>query len=333
MRQKPDICDLRRKSAFLRGLAEIRQVQATNGAGTSGRLLEVRTPAGLHADIALDRGGDLFRVNWRGNELGWHGATGAPVPSPAPDIENGLGTLRGFDGFLVTCGLDHHGVASRLPADDFNYPLRRDTHHPLHGRIATCRADLKQAHIDWNDAEAIIIRLTVVQAAIFGEVLELERTYRFNLFDGRIVIDDEVRNMGYRPTRHGILYHFNIGYPLLDSGSRLIGNNWEFRDRLDGDGAKPTDDHVEIVEAGRTPLQAGDRARIGITNPAIGATLSLSYDGAALPVTAIWRAFQSGVFALGLEPQTDLTGEVGGAPTLAAGEARNYAVEIDIVET
>ena len=31
-----------------------------------------------------------------------------------------------------------------------------------------------------------------------------------------------VRNDGYYPTPHQLLYHFNIGYPVIDDGAELL---------------------------------------------------------------------------------------------------------------
>lgn len=321
-----DLIALRRRTALLQGLAETRVVRVEDGPGAGGRLVQIRTPSGLSLDVALDRGGDIVRLTWRGDEMGWHSAVGAPAPWPDLDTEHGLGFLRGFDGFLVTCGLDHHGVPAETDASDFNYPLRTRNVHPLHGRIMATRASLLANAIDC-DAGTIVVRTVARQASVFGEVLELDRTLTVNLWEPRIEIADRVTNRGFRPTRHAILYHVNIGYPLLDRESRLEGENWALRDRLAPDGAVPTDDHVEIVDVGASPGAAADGlSTIGIRNAALGVRLRLRFDGATLPKTALWRAFQSGVFALGLEPQTDL----GADPPLAASEARTYRLEVSI---
>ncbi|MEM7487580.1 MAG: aldose 1-epimerase family protein [Pseudomonadota bacterium] len=317
-----DFAAISRRSAHGRGLADLRLVTVADGPGTGGRLLELRTPAGLAADIALDRGGDLLRVNWRGREVGWHSAALAPHPWPDAEAEHGLGFLRGFDGFLVTCGLDHHGVPAETSAEAARYPLR-DVHvHPLHGRIATSRAELVQKRIDWAAGE-IVLDLVMRQTTVFGENLELARRYSVALERGEIVISDRVTNRGFRPARHGLLYHVNVGHPVLGETARLIGDDWPLADRL-AEGAAPADDHVEVVEAGPSP----DGGRIGVTGA--GIALTLDYDPARLPVTALWRAFQSGTFALGLEPQTDLSDP--GQAVLAAGEARDYSLAVSLTD-
>ena len=35
-------------------------------------------------------------------------------------------------------------------------------------------------------------------------------------------ISDKVVNVGFDPTSHMLLYHVNIGYPVLDEGARLV---------------------------------------------------------------------------------------------------------------
>lgn len=318
-----EINEITRRSAHGRALADLKLVTVADGPGTGGRLLQLRTPAGLAADIALDRGGDLLRLSWKGREVGWHSAAMAPHPSPNTDAEHGLGFLRGFDGFIVTCGLDHHGLPAETSADDACYPPR-DVHvHPLHGRISTARADLVTKEIDWQAGE-IVIRLVIRQTSVFGENLELQRDYRFALEQGDIILTDRVTNRGFRPARHGILYHVNVGFPVLCETARLTGEHWELAKLMEM-GALPKDDHVENVDVAPSPPDG----QIGLRGG--GVDLSLRYDPSCLPVTALWRAFQSGTYALGLEPQTDLSDK--STALLAAGEERGYRLHISVQDT
>lgn len=309
--------ELRRRSIHLRGLADVRLVHVLEGCGAQGRILEIRTPTGLALDIALDRTGDILRLNWRGTELGWHSATAGRTPWPVADVEDGLGFHRGFDGFVVTCGLDHHGVAAKTEADDFKYPLRKQNHHPLHGRIYAQPCELLERDIDW-DAGVIKVRLSAHQATVFGEVLELNRTYTISLDAPTVELEDRIVNRGFRPTRHGILYHINIGYPLLGESSRLLGNEWSLSDRLNLVGATPEDNHIEVVDVEASPKDGV----IGIDSADLGISLKIGFDPTGLPATALWQAFQSGVFALGLEPQTVFDG--GTSDLLAPGDHKTY---------
>ena len=320
----PDLGRLQRVAPRLRALAETRVVRVEDGAGVGGRLLQVRAGR-LSLDLALDRGGDVVRLGWAGHELGWHSVAGEPAPWPDQDAEDGLGTMRGFDGFLVTCGLDHHGVPAETDAGHALYPLRNRFHHPLHGRIMAQRAEVLRHEADWT-AGVVALRLRVVQAAVFAEALELVRDVAVGIARPWIEIRDRVTNVGFRPARHGILYHFNLGHPILGPGARLTGDDWALRDRLDG-GAHPADDGVEAVDVDASPPPGPDGlARVGLANADAALSLRLAFDPRTLPVTALWRAFQSGTFALGLEPQTRLDAD----PPLDAGAARDYRLRVEV---
>lgn len=314
--------DLRRRSALGRGIADIRLVQVIEGSGATGRVLEVRTPTGLTFDVALDRGGDILRVAWKGTELGWHSAASGRTPWPNADVEEGLGFLRGFDGFLVTCGLDHHGVPTTTSAAKFNYPLRDRSHHPLHGRIYSQPVELLERTLRWETDE-IVIKLIARQASIFGEVLQLKRTIRTSLSSGSLTLEDAITNLSFRPARHGVLYHFNLGHPMLGESTRLHGDDWPLASILGDGGAVPTDDHVEIVDVESSP----GHGRLSVSNRELGLRMSLTFDPKLLPKTATWRAFQSGVFALGIEPQTVFHGSE--KDMLAAGDTRFYTLVWD----
>jgi hypothetical protein len=174
----------------------------------------------------------------------------------------------------------------------------------------------------------IRIELTVRQAAVFGEVLELNRGIEARLDEPTIIIRDRVINRGFRPTRHGLLYHINIGYPMLDGAARLFGAGWPLADRLDAGDSVPEDDHVELIDSGPSPF-AGE---IGIANPELGVGFSIRFDSSALPVTALWRAYQAGVYALGLEPQTVLDRDAS-RNVLRPGEDRRYGLTLALRPT
>lgn len=95
-----------RRTAHGRGVADIRQVRVDDGPGAGGRLLEVRTPSGLAADIALDRGGDLLRLAFRGEEIGWRDGAAHRLRSAA-FAEDG-----------AVAGVPHRNIRARAGAAD-----------------------------------------------------------------------------------------------------------------------------------------------------------------------------------------------------------------------
>ena len=63
---------------------------------------------------------------------------------------------------------------------------------------------------------------TVRQEIVYGENLLLDRRYEAELGTSTFTLRDVVRNDGFYPTPHQLLYHFNIGYPVVDDGAELL---------------------------------------------------------------------------------------------------------------
>ena len=76
-------------------------------------------------------------------------------------------------------------------------------------------------------------------------------------------------------------------------------------------------------------------ARAGLSNPKLdgGVALEIAYSAATLPMLGLWRAWQSGIYAVGLEPHSVLTPPEQASPdqeVLQAGEARDYRLVVSV---
>lgn len=313
----------RRKSAGLAGLARAELVECLDGPARGQRRLEIDTPSGLAATLVVDRSLDVLSLRYRGTNLGWRSAARAAHPIAPLESDTGFGLMRSFDGLLVTCGLDHTGLPRERDADWLAYPPKSTSIHPLHGRLASAGVRLSNYGVDW-DRYVVHAEAEVYQTGVFTEVLVLRRRIEIELEAPVVRVIDQVSNEGYRPTPHRLLYHVNIGYPLLDTPARLFGDSWSLADRLDDDEAVPSDDHRELVDTAPTPTGG-----FGIRNEALGLALQLDTAAEALPVTAVWRAWQSGIYALGIEPQTDADSSEHGM--LSAGETRDYRIDLTVL--
>ena len=56
----------------------------------------------------------------------------------------------------------------------------------------------------------------------FREHLTLQRSIETTLGESTIVLRDTVRNDGPLPTPLMMLYHVNVGWPVVDAGARLL---------------------------------------------------------------------------------------------------------------
>lgn len=314
--------DLFRRTGDLRALADIRLLTLEDGPGRGQRLLVARNANGISFEVAVDRGFDISGLFYSGVNIGWHSPAQMPYPLHDPVSEDGWGFLRNFDGFMVTCGLDHYSRPNDTDVSQYNHPHIKSKKMPLHGRISTEKARLISCGVDTETLE-ISCEATIRQASVFGETLELRRKITLPVFGTELVVEDVVTNRGYRPTDHAIMYHVNFGYPFLDEALSISGIPDPLLSELNSLPAAPADDFgekVDVVDSRITPHQIP----VVLRNERCGVAVSFKYSQEALPKLAIWRAYQSGIFALGIEPRTDLRPTDGGI--LAPGESRAYSL-------
>lgn len=327
--------ELRKRTVDGRGLADIRLLQVEDGPGRGQRLLVVRNAAGIGFEVAVDRGFDIASATWRGTNIGWNSANSLPWPPNSIDAEDGLGFYRNLDGFIVTCGLDHIGSVRNTDAAHYIHKHRKQVFHPLHGRISSQRATLLGFGIDWSiDVPVIWGEGLVRQSSVFGENLVLRRRFEIDVFGHAIELDDLVQNCGFRPTPHAILYHINFGYPFLDECMEISGDlTGDLVTTFNGEDKRPREDFVDYYQETRI---VSDRpiASVELRNRALigGTRVKLSFSPNDLPGFGVWRAYQSGVYALALEPARifDPAGSRQDSITLAAGEAVRSRIGIEL---
>jgi hypothetical protein len=281
-------------------------------------------------DVHPDRALDIGAFSFRGVPMAWMSPSGLVGPwnrDSAP-----MGWLRAFPGGLVsTCGLDAFGSPSEDEGEEY----------PLHGRAGTLQADHVGHDGGWTDDGdyEIVVSGRVRQARLFGENLELRREIHCHLGTGELTIDDVVTNLGPAAQPHMILYHVNLGWPLLDEGATLRVPSVEVLPR-DADAraglhewdtfGPPTHPFPEQVFRHRLPDHAGE-VRAVLSNPRLGLALSMTFDGGELPHLFQWKMLGSGAYVLALEPANCPVIEgratarnTGTLPALEPGESRHY---------
>jgi len=335
--------DIYRKSGDLRSLADIRLVVLDDGPGRGQRILIARNNAGISFEIAVDRSFDLSQISKQGVNLGWHSPNQMRFPPVTADTDGGWGFLQNFDGFLVTCGLDHYGSPVDFNGETYRHPHRQMLTQPLHGKVASLQGRLHGYGVD-AEKGVIWCQGTVRQTAVFGEVLQLDRYIELPIDGNIMTLKDTVSNKGFHPTPHALLYHFNIGYPLLDKELTISGVPTEFENEFHKNPPVPTNnDRAEIVNVLRPITQEDGWSRVCVENPCLAQFndsrtqnpqrrgIEFSFRPDELPELTFWRCYQSGLFALGIEPGTGASirdGVAASGQLLAPGEARSYHIAL-----
>jgi hypothetical protein len=293
---------------YIGNLAQIggsRHYELTDGRGRNLRAIDVSSGSGFQYTIMPDRGMDISLAGFKGINLVYLTCTGETHHSFFEPED--LGWLRTFaGGLLTTCGITYLGA----PVTDEGENLG------LHGRYSTIPARQVADLSRWMDEEYHIIHRGIVEEArIFGNKLRLEREIRTILGQNSLRISDTVTNFGFTPSPYTILYHMNLGYPLLDEDAELV---------IDPEITIPRN---ETAAAGKDQFrhcikpQAGFQEQVfnhkmkagldGITmvtlkNKKIGLALTIKFNTVTLPYLIQWKMMGQGEYVLGLEPSNVL---------------------------
>ncbi len=311
----------------LYGIEEHRLV---GGKGDGMRLYEVNNGKGMMLTVSPDRNGDITRLMYKGMNLSYLSPCGYVAPAYYDSI--GSNWLNSFTaGFLTTCGLQAVGS----PCEDAGEVL------PLHGSIANIPCE--QAF--WTEEKGELVIHTVTKdETIFGRKLRLSRKLRVSTEENRFLIEDTVANTGDRVEPFEILYHMNIGYPLLDEDSILTIPSVDVQPR-DSHAAedianwmhmeKPTLGYQERCYFHKFAGREG-MASIYQSKDEIG--LTISFDAAELDGFVEWKMMGVRDYVLGLEcgncypDGRDVMRKTGMLKFLQPGEEKVYRVTVQVWE-
>lgn len=294
------------------------------------------TGSGLHFTLWPDRALDIGPVWFKGIPIAWqHPGLGAPQfyePS-------GLGWLRTFGGgLLTTCGLDHIGVPDEYQGQSFG----------LHGRIAHTPAENLRVWQEWQgETYVLAVEGEVRQAVLFGENLVLHRRIETQLGSQSLRISDRVVNEGHQPTSLNLLYHCNLGFPLVSPSSRLIIEDEKIEPRT-GVARKGLLDHARFQEPETgyeeqvffhyPRVDPEGYAEVKLVNPELQLGIHLRWLAGPMPVLTQWKMMGKGEYACGLEPAThalasrEVLSKQGLPHRLAPGMQVQYELTLEIIE-
>jgi hypothetical protein len=305
----------------------------TEGAARGTRRLRLVNGGGIELELHPDRALDLGQMTVDGVPIAWVSPSG-PV---APQFYEASGTnwLRTFGGgLLATCGLDSFGPASEDAGASFG----------LHGRIGAQPARVTRAEAS---AEGVVVEASARQTTVFGENLMLRRRVSSEAGSDTVIVADTVTNDGFAPAPHMMLYHINLGWPLLDETTTLSLPDGECHPR-DPDAVAGAADWARMgpptegwrEQVFRHDLPPSRPVNATITNRKLGIELSIGFDSARLPVLYQWKMLGQGHYVLGVEPSNcrNIFGRAaaraaGDLPFLEAGETVGYEIVFRIRRT
>jgi len=295
--------------------------------------------------IVPTRGMGLWKIERNDIRVGWDAPAERPVHPMFVNVQsrNKLGWLEGFNELLCRCGLSFNGP----PGEDSNGPNPLEADITLHGRIANRPAEWVK--VELTD-EAIVVRGETREHSLFGVNLSLETTYRMPWGKPVIEVHDAVTNRASSSAEMQLLYHINVGTPLVEAGGRWNAPLDAVYCR-DPRAAEQFDEYADIYgpEAGYAEQVyfcklAGDEAgrslaMLQTSNAEQG--FAVDFDLQSLPCLSVWKNTQalSDGYCVGLEPGTNFPNhksverQNGRVVTIPAGDTWRTSLTLSLLES
>ncbi len=234
----------------------------------------------ISGSITLDQGIDIYQLNYEGKNIAYLSKNGV-----FPSYGNFSSSFPG--GFLYTCGLDNIGHDNNL--------YTHGTFHLHPGEL-----------LEIEEGDFLLIKAKLNISSLFEEKIEVIRTISSSYNEDHINISDEIINSGFKDYSYLLLYHFNLGFPALTNETKLnmnfasinaFTNHSKLNNDLIPGFPMPKDNADETVH-----LLLENDGIINVTFPNIKKEMTLEYNPKDFPFLFIWKSYQSGDYALGIEP-------------------------------
>ena len=307
----------------------VTEATLTAGKANGMRVLFVRNGSGLEFTVSVDRCADITNLSFKGDNYSYI----APCGHVSPKFydKDGAGFLKSFTaGFMTTCGFDNVGGS----CTDAGEVL------PLHGTISNTPCE-NISH--WIQDEKIHIKAIVRDASLFGRQLILEREYVCPLFENVIYMTDVIKNIGPSETPLEVMYHCNMGYPLL-SENAIVNIPAEKVDPRNEHSATGLGDclKMEKPQSGYEEMcfyhKMTGCPEVSIYNPDIKKGLKMSYDSKEMQFFTQWKMMGEYEYVLGLEPGNcnpdgrDVMRKNGTLEFLKPGEEKVHHLKFEFTE-
>lgn len=307
----------------------VEEYRLCGGKGDGMKMLHIKNAKGLDITISIDRAADIVKASLKGDNFGYFSPCGYVAPQYYDD--KGAGFLKSFTaGFFTTCGLTSVGTPSHDAGEDL----------PLHGTISNTPCENIRHWIENNEIHIIA---TIRDGAMFSHKLILEREYIIPIDKNEIYLTDKITNIGGEQTPLELLYHCNMGYPLLSEDTIVSIPSTDIEPRNDH-AATDIENCLKVI-----PPQSGyeemcyfhkmkGETEVSIFNTTIKKGLKISYNADDLKYFTQWKMFGEKDYVMGLEPGNCLPigraemRKAGILEFLNSGESKTYHIKFSFVE-
>ncbi|GIX03207.1 MAG: DUF4432 domain-containing protein [Planctomycetaceae bacterium] len=259
----------------------------------------------LTLSLLPTRGMGVWKARYHDLPVEWQSPVRRPVHPTWVNLteRHGLGWLSGFNELMCRCGLAWMGP----PGDDQGESLT------LHGRIANLPAHRLEIAVDREGPGTLWVRGEVDESSLFGPNLRLVTTLTLKAGANLCSFVDEIINLGGTAQEISLLYHINIGRPLLEPGAETCIAYRESapRDLVSGEGVLdqhrygfPTPGVTEQAFYYKPVAGACGWTTALLKNASNTAGFAVHYQTLQLPCFTVWKnpQHEADGYVTGLEP-------------------------------
>lgn len=284
-------------------LFDVKEYRMVGGRADGLRAVDIDNGAGLCVTVLADRAMDIGRVTFKGINMNYCSPTGYVAPQYYD--ERGAEWLRSFGaGFLTTCGLSNIGSGCEI----------NGTMCGIHGRIANIPAEQFSAKICKNEdgTPYALLEGKLRLGVLNGENFLVTRQIKISFRDNTISLNDTIENLSCRTLPYMHLYHFNLGYPLIDEDARVFIPSESTKARSDfAQSGYDRRNQLEVPVANIEEMcyyhmlkkNSAGMSGAGVYNDkkAVGAFICFE-ESSSVDRMIQWKMMGEGDYVLGLEP-------------------------------
>ena len=315
-------------------MAYVRSLKYDEGQSSEMKAVQVKNGPMIFT-VMVDKCLDIAELTYKGAQLNFFAKQGLQGPVFGKS-EDQVRSIMG--GLFFTAGFENIGAGYQ----------KDGKYYPMHGGMRLTPAEHVSCRAQWEEEEyQLSVAGEIRQAALFGENVVLRRRIETSLGSREIVITDEIENESFADACKMRLYHFNVGYPLLNENGFVVLPTKQVldRDEYNYEDASHWKQMSKPVIGATESVYIHDLAEdeegwtfAAYVNPDSGLGLKIRFRKEDFPYFVEWKSLGAGDYALGLEPSNShICGrryheERGTLPVLKAFEKETIVLKIQILE-
>lgn len=255
----------------------------------------------LSFTVMADKCLDIGELSYKGMNFNFLSKPGLNGRNPF-DTRGNEAQRSIMGGLFFTAGLENVCAPCRENGREY----------PMHGRMRTTPAEHVGSDAVWDGDDYVIsVCGEMREAELFGENMVLRRRIETRLGEKSVTVWDEFENQSFQKEPMMLLYHCNMGFPLLDENCHIVLPTKKVTPRDDisrkyldtWDRMEPPKDQEEervyLHDLASDP-QGNTAAALLNTQKRIG--LKIEWNRRYLPYFMQWKSIASGDYVMGFEP-------------------------------